>query len=55
MAGQEQDSLGGGFHRDQSFSGEITELNFWGQVLDDYTIMQVSLSSAPCNHHLMEI
>ncbi|XP_042888797.1 neuronal pentraxin-2-like [Penaeus japonicus] len=42
IIGQEQDSLGGGFHRDQSFSGEITELNFWGQVLDDYTIMQIA-------------
>ncbi|XP_047476382.1 neuronal pentraxin-2-like [Penaeus chinensis] len=38
---QEQDSLAGGFHRDQSFSGEITELNFWGRVLDDKTITQI--------------
>ncbi|XP_069977730.1 uncharacterized protein [Penaeus vannamei] len=42
IIGQEQDSLAGGFHRDQSFSGEITELNFWGRVLDDRTIAQIA-------------
>ncbi|XP_037779361.1 neuronal pentraxin-2-like [Penaeus monodon] len=42
IIGQEQDSLAGGFHRDQSFSGEITELNFWGRVLDEKTITQIA-------------
>lgn len=39
--GQEQDSFGGGFQRDQSFSGEITQLNFWSRVLDEGTIRKV--------------
>ncbi|XP_068220245.1 uncharacterized protein [Palaemon carinicauda] len=34
IIGQEQDSLGGGFQRDQSYSGEITDLNFWSRNLD---------------------
>ncbi|ROT78797.1 putative glycine receptor subunit alpha-4 isoform X3 [Penaeus vannamei] len=38
IIGQEQDSFGGGFQRDQSFSGEITQLNFWSRVLDEGTI-----------------
>ncbi|ROT60958.1 putative neuronal pentraxin-2 [Penaeus vannamei] len=42
VIGQEQDSFGGGFQRDQSFSGEITELNFWERVLDDRTIARVA-------------
>ena len=42
ISGQEQDSFGGGFQRDQSFSGEITELNFWHKVLDENTIKKVT-------------
>lgn len=51
ITGQEQDSLAGGFHRDQSFSGEITELNFWGRVLDEKTITQASPGDAPGARH----
>ena len=40
--GQEQDQFGGGFQRDQSFSGEITQLNFWSSVLDHSTLAKVT-------------
>lgn len=40
-AGQEQDTMAGGFHQDQSFSGEFTELNIWRGVLDGEAVMQV--------------
>ncbi|XP_018025233.2 glutamate-gated chloride channel subunit beta [Hyalella azteca] len=32
--GQDQDNFGGGFERDQSYSGEITQLNYWHRALD---------------------
>ncbi|XP_063889374.1 uncharacterized protein LOC135116084 isoform X2 [Scylla paramamosain] len=41
VIGQEQDQFGGGFQRDQSFSGEITQLNFWSSVLSPLTISKV--------------
>ncbi|KAG7166367.1 Neuronal pentraxin-2-like 8 [Homarus americanus] len=41
VIGQEQDSLGGGFQRDQSFCGEITHLNIWSRTLDHHTLTQV--------------
>ncbi|KAK8393089.1 hypothetical protein O3P69_013253 [Scylla paramamosain] len=41
IIGQEQDSLGGGFQRDQSFSGELTHLNVWRSVLDEATVNQI--------------
>ncbi|XP_042218730.1 uncharacterized protein LOC121863881 [Homarus americanus] len=44
IIGQEQDSLAGGFQRDQSFSGEITHLNYWSKVLDHHTIAKGALS-----------
>ncbi|XP_045129533.1 uncharacterized protein LOC123515136 isoform X2 [Portunus trituberculatus] len=40
--GQEQDRFGGGFQRDQSFSGEITQLNFWSSVLSPSTISKIA-------------
>ncbi|XP_071544757.1 uncharacterized protein [Panulirus ornatus] len=42
IIGQEQDTFGGGFQRDQSFSGEITHLNYWARVLDGHTIRQAA-------------
>ncbi|XP_069167656.1 LOW QUALITY PROTEIN: uncharacterized protein [Procambarus clarkii] len=42
VIGQEQDTVGGGFQRDQSFCGEITHLNIWGEVLHPLTIQQVA-------------
>ncbi|XP_072103231.1 C-reactive protein-like [Mobula birostris] len=34
ILGQEQDSVGGGFVRSESFVGEITDVNMWDSVLD---------------------
>ncbi|XP_042218514.1 uncharacterized protein LOC121863781 isoform X3 [Homarus americanus] len=42
VIGQEQDSFGGGFQRDQSYSGEITQLNFWSTALSNLTIKRIS-------------
>ncbi|XP_068220335.1 uncharacterized protein [Palaemon carinicauda] len=42
IIGQEQDELGGGFQRDQSFCGEITQLNFWSRELDETTIQRMA-------------
>ncbi|XP_043842375.1 adhesion G-protein coupled receptor D2 [Dromiciops gliroides] len=33
VIGQDQDSLGGGFKKEEAFRGNITNLNVWGQVL----------------------
>ena len=43
--GQEQDSLGGFFDADQSFSGELSQVEFWNMKLDDLTIKSI----ANCN------
>nr|XP_053626189.1 uncharacterized protein LOC128684076 [Cherax quadricarinatus] len=43
IIGQEQDFLGGGFQRDQSFSGMFSQLSIWDGVLDPHTIRQVWL------------
>ncbi|XP_066980291.1 uncharacterized protein [Macrobrachium rosenbergii] len=43
IIGQEQDELGGGFQRDQSYSGEITQLNIWSRELDKITIQKVEM------------
>nr|XP_045625856.1 uncharacterized protein LOC123775072 [Procambarus clarkii] len=42
VLGQEQDKLGGGFDRDQTFSGEITALNVWFTVLNASTIRKLA-------------
>ncbi|XP_042218234.1 uncharacterized protein LOC121863580 [Homarus americanus] len=42
VIGQEQDSMGGGFQRDQSFSGEITLLSFWNRILDFTTVRKLA-------------
>ena len=44
ILGQEQDSLGGYFDVDQSFSGEISQVEFWNMKLDDLTIKVVRLN-----------
>ena len=38
ILGQEQDSLGGFFDADQSFSGEMAQVEFWNMKLDELTI-----------------
>ncbi|XP_064113366.1 uncharacterized protein LOC135220009 isoform X1 [Macrobrachium nipponense] len=46
IIGQEQDEPGGGFQRDQSYNGEITQLNFWSRELNKVTIQKMS----ECTH-----
>ena len=36
--GQDQDSVGGGFSKKQSWSGEITQLNVWDFALEEYSV-----------------
>ncbi|XP_047739550.1 uncharacterized protein LOC108670860, partial [Hyalella azteca] len=42
VIGQQQDNFGGGFEGDRSYSGEITQLNFWHRVLDASTIKNIA-------------
>ncbi|XP_071548102.1 uncharacterized protein [Panulirus ornatus] len=46
IIGQEQDSFGATFQRDQSYSGEITQLNFWSNELSDSAIKQLAWCEA---------
>ncbi|KAL9972414.1 hypothetical protein ACROYT_G018712 [Oculina patagonica] len=39
VIGQDQDTVGGGFNVDQSFVGEVTEVNVWGNVLAESDIV----------------
>ncbi|KAL9972430.1 hypothetical protein ACROYT_G018729 [Oculina patagonica] len=39
VIGQDQDKLGGGFEADESFVGEVTEVNVWGTVLSESDIV----------------
>ena len=38
VVGQDQDSFGGGFHPSQSWAGEVSGLNVWGEVRSDTDI-----------------
>ncbi|XP_078492806.1 C-reactive protein 1.4-like [Ciona intestinalis] len=40
--GQEQDSLGGSFDSQQSFSGEITDFTMWPRVLDSIEMAKIA-------------
>ncbi|KAK7085491.1 hypothetical protein SK128_028222 [Halocaridina rubra] len=42
VTGQEQDTVGGGFQPEQSFSGEFTELNIWNYLLNNETIYKLA-------------
>ncbi|XP_051892478.1 serum amyloid P-component-like [Pristis pectinata] len=42
ILGQEQDSVGGGFNKDQSFVGEITDVHMWDRVLATSEIELIS-------------
>ena len=39
VVGQDQDSLGGGFEPSQSWAGEVSGLNVWGEVRSDTDIV----------------
>ena len=42
ILGQEQDKVGGGYAKNQIFSGEISEFEMWDYVLDHQTITEIS-------------
>ena len=42
ILGQDQDSLGGNFDKDQSFSGEMSQFGMWDYVLDRDLIKQMA-------------
>lgn len=46
ILGQDPDSLLGGFAADQSFVGEIYDVNMWSSVLSDSTIQDMLLGKA---------
>ncbi|KAL9972439.1 hypothetical protein ACROYT_G018741 [Oculina patagonica] len=46
VIGQEQDAVGGGFQADQSFVGDVTQVNIWDRVLSDNELFY---HSSTCN------
>ena len=44
MLGQDQDWIGGGFDKDDSFKGEMVETNIWNKVLTPQEILMMSKS-----------
>lgn len=42
VLGQDQDEVGGEFQESQSFSGNISEVGFWPEVLGDQEILEMS-------------
>ena len=48
ILGQDQDSLGGGFDREQSFIGEMSHLYLWNTDLEDSVITSLSMR---CKEH----
>ena len=46
ILGQDQDDYGGGFDQDQSFNGEIYNVNMWNKVLQADRILHMSTNCA---------
>ncbi|XP_005995833.2 mucosal pentraxin-like [Latimeria chalumnae] len=46
ILGQEQDKMGGGFVSEQSFAGEITDVNLWDYILPANEIKALSAGSS---------
>ena len=44
VLGQDQDWIGGGFDKDDSFKGEMVETNIWNKVLTPQEILMMSRS-----------
>ena len=44
VLGQEQESVGGSFDANQSFLGEMSDVNIWDHVINDQEIMRMSKS-----------
>ncbi|XP_042272092.1 adhesion G-protein coupled receptor D2 isoform X1 [Thunnus maccoyii] len=53
IIGQEQDTFGGSFKKDESFSGSITELHIWDRVLDSSEIDTMEKECSPISSGLV--
>ncbi len=53
IIGQEQDTFGGSFKKDESFSGSITELHIWDRVLDSNEIYTMEKECSPISSGLV--
>ncbi|XP_028259183.1 adhesion G-protein coupled receptor D2 [Parambassis ranga] len=53
IIGQEQDTFGGLFKSDQSFSGSITELHIWDRVLNNSEILTMEKQCSPVSSGLV--
>lgn len=53
IIGQEQDTFGGSFKKDESFSGSITELHIWDRVLNSSEIYTMENECSPISSGLV--
>lgn len=53
IIGQEQDTFGGSFKKDESFSGSITELHIWDRVLNSSEIYTMEKLCSPVSSGLV--
>ncbi|XP_032381624.1 adhesion G-protein coupled receptor D2 [Etheostoma spectabile] len=53
IIGQEQDTFGGSFKKDESFSGSITELHIWDRVLNSSEIYTMEKECSPISSGLV--
>nr|XP_020452237.1 adhesion G-protein coupled receptor D2-like isoform X3 [Monopterus albus] len=53
IIGQEQDTFGGSFKKDESFSGSITELHIWDRVLNSSEISAMEKECSPISSGLV--
>ncbi|KAK8401438.1 hypothetical protein O3P69_002897 [Scylla paramamosain] len=53
IIGQEQDSFGGNFQQDQSYSGEIAHLSFWDSYLSQDEIIRIAECQEPKEQPLL--
>lgn len=53
IIGQEQDTFGGSFKSDESFSGSITELHIWNRVLNSSEISSMEKKCSPVSSGLV--
>lgn len=47
MSGQEQDEIGGGFNAEESYIGDISQMNIWKRVLSNNEVYNLAQS---CDH-----
>ncbi|XP_070688316.1 adhesion G protein-coupled receptor D2 [Pempheris klunzingeri] len=53
IIGQEQDTFGGSFKKDESFSGSITDLHIWDRVLNSSEIYTMEKECSPISSGLV--